>query len=398
METINTRIRHLLNPEFHATGSPHELWHWMRHHAPVFWHPPSDLPGFWSFTRYKDIQTIYSNPQLFSSAKGVLLRAISAGEDPGGGITLALTDPPRHKQLRAIMSKWFTMRYAQSLEDLMKHKVNELITQALQQGHCNFTQDITAKFTLYMTCYLLGVPEEDQNKVFQWVQEAFESHKPLAAHYEFMLYFSVFMEQKIKHPSDDLASALTHGIAGEDLLAEDEILLNFENLIGATENAGLSMAGGLLAFLEHPETWNSLSSNRELLAPAIEEVLRWTSSATHSMRTVTEPTIVNGQQLEAGHHVVLWLPSANRDESVFISPEKFDITRRPNRHLALGHGEHFCIGNALARMQMKVLFSALLDLDHTVELYEKPTLLQSILVNGPTILPIHFCIKKVKQH
>lgn len=383
----------LLDPEFHASAAPHAVWRWMRQHAPAYWHPPSNLPGFWSFTRYEDIHTIYSNPRIFSSARGVLLRPIQYGDDPGGGLTLALTDPPRHKQLRSIMAGWFTMRYAQSLEEWIRHKLRELLARGNEQDGFDFTQDITARLSLYVTCHILGVPESEHDNVFHWTHEAFESGRPLAAHHQFMLFFGDLMEWRMANPGEDLVSALVHGMADDELLAEDEILLNFENLVGATENAGLSMSGGILAFLEHPDSWCMLAQNRELLPSAIEEVLRWTSSATHSMRRVTEPTIVNHQQLETGNHVVLWLPSGNRDENIFRTPNQFDITRRPNRHLALGYGEHFCIGNALARTQMRILLSELLDRKTPLEMNGKPVALRSIHVNGPAILPVRFAKK-----
>jgi cytochrome P450 len=378
----------LLDPEFHASGKVYEVWGWMRQHAPIYWHPPSYLPGFWSLTRHEDVHAVYSNPQLFSSARGVLLRPLESGEDPGGGLTLALTDPPRHKQLRTVMIHWFTERYARSLQDSLRRKVREFLVGALEQGGCDFAQDIAPRVALHVTCHVLGVPHADHADVFRWTQEAFMAEKPLAAHRQFMLYMGELMEQRIKRPADDLTSALVEGGVGGELLSEHEILLNIENLIGATENAGLSMAGGVLAFLTYPGSWARLRENRELLTTAVEEVLRWTSSATHSMRTVTEPTEIRGQRLEGGDRVVVWVPSANRDESVFTAADRFDIARRPNRHLALGFGEHFCIGNALARTQMRILLSEMLDMDLHVELSGDPVSVRSIMVRGPASLPV----------
>lgn len=331
--TDSTPLR-LIDPEFHANGTPHEVWRWMRKNEPLYWHEPSEFPGFWSVTRYEDIQTVYGNPQVFSSAKGVLLRPLQDGDDPGGGITLALTDPPRHKQLRSIMAKWFTMPYARSLENKITIKLRELINNCREKKEFNFSHDIASKLTLFVTCYVLGIPEADHETIFHWTNEAFEAAKPLASYNQFMLYFGDFMENKIVEPKDDLASAIVHSMIDDTLLAEEEILFNFENLIGATENAGLSMASGVLAFLEHPQSWDALRKNRELLSSTLEEVLRWASSATHSMRTTTQNTTINGKKIESGDRIVLWLPSGNRDESIFTNPYQFNITRHPNRHLA----------------------------------------------------------------
>lgn len=385
----------LTDPAFHGHGAPHAVWRWMRQHQPVYWHPPAQFPGFWSITRYEDIRTVYRHPELFSSARGVLLRPTQAGDDPGSGLTLALTDPPRHKQLRSMMTQWFSMQYARSLEDAIRTKVQTLLSQAIECSQCDFAHEMSARLTLYVTCHILGVPEQDQDDVLRWTYEAFNKGQSIAAHRELMLYFCELIAYKRAraHPADDLASAIVHGTANGQGLTEEEILLNFENLIGATENAGLSLSSGIRAFLEFPETWTQLNERRELITSAIEEVLRWASSASHSMRTVTEPVMLHEQRLKAGDRVVLWLPSANRDERIFTDPFQFDITRSPNPHLALGYGEHACIGNALARMQMRVLLNALLDMESQLELEGPFIPLQSIYVNGPQSLPVRWIAK-----
>jgi len=383
----------LINPNFHAIGNTHALWSWMRENAPVYWHEPTEFPGFWSLTRHEDIREVYGNPEVFSSAKGVLLRPAKFGDDPGGGLTLALTDPPRHKQLRSIMANWFSISYAKSLEDTIRKKIQELLFKAAEKEISNFTNDLSSRLTLFVTCHILGIPPEAHDDIFHWAHESFEKGIPLASHQDFMLYFCELMEHKRAYPGDDLASAIIHGVADNKKLAEEEILLNFENLIGATENAGLSISSGILAFIEHPESWELLWSDRKLIIPATEEILRWASSASHSMRTVTKSYVLNNTKFERGQKVVLWLPSANRDERIFGDPFKFDITRTPNRHIALGYGEHFCIGNALGRMQTRTLLNQLLDFDWNLELESSPTRLKSIHVNGPEILPIRF-VKK----
>jgi cytochrome P450 len=171
-------------------------------------------------------------------------------------------------------------------------------------------------------------------------------------------------------------------------LTETEILLNFENLVGATENAGLSMATGMLALLEHPDEWRRLREDRSLLPTAIEELLRWASSATHSMRTATHPCVLADQQIETGDRVVLWLPSANRDETAFADPDALDLGRRPNKHLALGFGEHACIGGSMARVQLGILLEELLDRVREIEQVAPAVPLRSIVVNGPAHLPV----------
>ncbi|MDP3372317.1 MAG: cytochrome P450 [Candidatus Paracaedibacteraceae bacterium] len=383
----------LVDPTFHAAGNPHALWSWMRENEPIYWHEPTKFPGFWSITRHEDIREVYGNPEIFSSARGVLLRQEKSGDDPGGGLTLALTDPPRHKQLRAIMTSWFSISYAKSLESAIRRKIKELLLEAVEKKVINFTHDISSKLTLFVTCHILGIPPKDHKDVLHWAHESFEKAVPLASHKEFMLYFCELMESKRACPSSDLASAIVHGMIDNKKLAEEEILLNFENLIGATENAGLSISSGVLAFIEYPESWKLLQTDRKLIISATEEILRWASSASHSMRTIKKTYTLNNTNLLANQKIVLWLPSANRDDKIFENPFKFDITRTPNRHIALGYGEHFCIGNALGRMQIRILLDELLGFDWILELESAPIHLRSIYVNGPENLPIRFVDK-----
>lgn len=393
MTATTTSHTRLTDPELHATGDPHAVWRHLRENDPVHWHPPTDLPGFWSLTRYEDIRAVYRDPQAFSSAHGVLLRPTALGDDPGGGLTLALTDPPRHKQLRSLVAKWFSQRSARQWKDAIRRIVQAVLDRAVEQGETDAVHGIAGRLSLYLIAGLMGAPERDYEDLFRWTNEAFSAHISLAAHQETMLYFIDLMERRTAEPADDLVSALVHGEIDGEPLTEMEILLNCENLIGASENSRLSMAGGILAFLEHPDQWQRLREDRGLLFTAVEEVLRWTSSATHSMRTATAPQILHGQRIEAGDRVVLWVPSGNRDERVFPHADRFDIARRPNRHLAFGIGEHVCIGSTMARAQMTVLLTELLDGVGGIEQAGPAVPVRSIAVGGPEVLPVRIFAK-----
>lgn len=203
-----------------------------------------------------------------------------------------------------------------------------------------------------------------------------------------MGYFIDLMNRRTADPTDDLTSMLVCGLIDDEPLTEYEIVLNCENLVGATENGRLALAGGVQALLDRPDQLRQLREDRSLLPSAIEEVLRWTSSAAHSMRTATRPVDIHGRHVEAGDRVVLWVPSANRDEAVFDDPDRFDITRTPNRHLAFGGGEHFCIGSTLARAQMRILYTELLDLAARIDRTGPAHPVHSIAVRGPETLPV----------
>ncbi|MFD4789732.1 cytochrome P450 [Streptomyces sp. NPDC058459] len=389
--TVSTFVpADVVDPDLHASGEVHRLWRWMRQHAPVHWHEPGDLPGFWSLTRYEDIRDVYQNPAVFSSAQGVLLRPTELGEDPGSGLTMALTDPPKHRALRAQVTDRFSERCARSLAGEMRAEIRSVVTRAVESGTCDLVHDIGARLSSYNIGRLLGVEPEDRERLLTWTTEAFESGKPLTSHLTLMRYFIDMMYARMEEPADDAMGMFVGNEVQGDLLTETEILLSCENLVGASENAGLSMASGILALVAHPQQWQRLVGERDgaLVRTAAEEVLRWTSSATHSMRTATADTVIQGRHIAAGDRVVLWIPSANRDESVFMDAERFDLGRQPNRHLALGTGEHVCIGSTMARHQMRMLLETLAELVAVVEPAGAVEPLRSITVNGPAHAPV----------
>ncbi|MFF8940347.1 cytochrome P450 [Streptomyces paradoxus] len=382
----------LIDPSFHASDAPHEVWRELRTHSPVHWHEPTRYPGFWSLTRYEDIRAVSRDARVFSSARGIVLRPTAQGADVGGGRTLALTDPPRHKALRNLVADWFTTRSVRTLEESMRQAVRAVLARAVETEGCDFVADIAARLPLYVICRLMGVPDSEQELLFGLTKKAFAAGEPeirSAAHQQILQYFTELMYQRMDEPADDLVSALVTGEVDGELLTEEEVLLNCDNLlVGGTENVRLAVSSAMRTFLDRPGDWERLRADRGLLPTAVEEVLRWTSSATHVMRTVTEPVVLHGRRMEAGDRVVLWIPSANRDEQIFDDPYRFDITRRPNRHLALGTGEHFCLGGMLARVEMRVFFSELLDSVGSIEQTGPAVPVESIVVSGLERLPV----------
>ncbi|MET7350965.1 cytochrome P450 [Streptomyces mirabilis] len=382
----------LVDPGLYAHGDPFVQWRWLRANEPVYWHPPTELPGFWALTRYEDVRTAYRDAETFSSAQGILLRPEAHGTDPGGGRTLALTDAPRHRQLRGLVDEWFAVRSVRRLEYEMAEITRSIVDKALRQGNCDFVADVAARVPLYVICKMLGVPESDWEYLYDLTSQAFAAGDPLTrrfAHLNILGYFETLQAEKAARPGDDLVSVLATGDIDGERLSPDDVILNCDNLlVGGTENTRIAAAGGMLAFLDHPEQWRQLVADPALLPSAVEEVLRWTSTATHIMRTAARTTEIHGRKIETGDRVVFWLPSANRDETVFDAPGSFTITRKPNRHLALGFGEHFCLGGMLARVELRLLYGELLDRSVRVEHDGPPKLLDSIVVNGPERLPV----------
>ncbi|MEU6667439.1 cytochrome P450 [Streptomyces sp. NPDC046727] len=382
----------LVDPELYAKGDPFVQWRWLRAHQPVYWHEPTEYPGFWVLTRYDDIRTAYRDAAGFSSAQGILLRPESHGADPGGGRTLALTDAPRHRQLRGLIDGWFSVRSARAMEQDVQDVVRRVVDDALERGACDFVTDVAARVPLYVICKMMGIPDADWEKLFLLTSDAFGAGDPLTrrlAHLDILGYFEALQADKAKNPADDLVSVLATASVDGERLSPDDVILNCDNLlVGGSENTRIATAGGMLAFLRHPDQWEILSERPDLLPSGVEEVLRWTSTATHIMRTATREVEIDGRRIAAGDRVTFWLPSANRDESVFQDPDRFDVRRQPNRHLALGFGEHFCVGSVLARVEMRLLYGELLSRSIRVTLDDEPTLLSSIVVNGPERLPV----------
>ncbi|MFF8196124.1 cytochrome P450 [Streptomyces bobili] len=382
----------LVDPKLYSDGDPFVQWRWLRDNEPMYWHPPTELPGFWALTRYEDVRAAYRDAETFSSAQGILLRPAEHGADPGGGRTLALTDAPRHRQLRGLVDSWFAVRSVRELEEEMRGVTSAVVDSALERGSCDFVTDIAARVPLYVICKMMGVPDSGWEHLYTLTSQAFGAGDAATrrfAHLEIMGYFEELQEEKADDPGDDLVSVLVTGTVEGKPLSTEDVLLNCNNLlVGGTENTRIAASGGMLALLEYPEQAQRLADDPALLQPAVEEILRWTSTATHIMRTAVRPTEIHGRRVEVGDRITFWLPSANRDERIFDEPDRFDITRKPNRHLALGFGEHFCIGSMLAKVELRLLYQEFLTRSIRVELDGEPKLLDSIVVNGPERLPV----------
>jgi cytochrome P450 len=378
----------------YSDGDPYAVWQWLRANDPVRWHPPADLPGFWILTKYDDARAVYRDPATFSSAGGIILRPEDHGNDPGGGRTLALTDPPRHRQLRAVVDDWFVLRSVRVLEAEMRDVAREVVMRAVERERCDFVAEVAARVPLYVICKMMGVPKDEWEHIFSLTNNAFGASDAMTrsiAHLEIIEYFENLLDSRAESPADDLVSALVTAEIDGKKLTRDELTLNCDNLlVGGTENTRIAASGGMLAFLRHPAEWRALAASPALLGSAVEEVLRWTSTATHIMRTATMPVTIRDRHIEAGDRVTLWNPSANRDEGVFAEPGRFSVRRKPNRHLALGAGEHFCLGGTLARAELRLLYDELLRNTARIELDDAPVLLGSIVVNGPARLPVRF--------
>jgi cytochrome P450 len=386
-------IGRLVDGETYRHGNPFELWRWMRENAPVVWHEPGVFPGFWSLTRFDEVKQVLRDAETFSSSSGILLRPLAQNEDPGSNRTLALSDPPRHQLLRGAVAGWFAPRNLRRLSDSLDAAAHSVVRSAVEASRIDFVGDVAAKLPIEVVCSFLGIPDEDRPFVVGWATDAFcagTAEERSIAHLEILDYFGDLVERRRAAPGEDLVSVLATLRYEGELLPVDDVVLNCDNLlVGGTENVRLAMSGGMLALLAHPEQWALLRDHFDAVAgTAIDEILRWTSSATHIMRRATRDVELGGRLVRRGELVVCWLTSANRDPAHFSDPGVFDVRRSPNRHLALGAGPHYCVGTQLAKLEIRAVLREFFAQVGDAVLDGEPEYLDSIVVNGLRALPL----------
>jgi len=376
-------------------GNPHRAWQTLREQAPVYWHERRRGHGFWAITKYRDAQTVYRDPLRFSSAAGIVLNASLAHESVDAMTSLAgeslqvapsrrsliATDPPRHREVREIINQRFTPRAIGSLESRVRRIVTAVLDEVMLRRDCDLISEVAAKIPSATICEMLGVPREDWPLMFRLASMAGAPDDPLhqagnsaletmrQTRRESFDYFAQLLKEKRRSPQDDLASIFAGACHNRRTLSEVEALSNCFLLVGAgQETTRNSISGSVLALVEYPDQFAMLRAYPELMRGAVEEFLRWISPVTHVMRTCTEDSMLGDHQIRAGQKVVIWNASVNRDDEVFANPDRLDLARTPNHHLAFGYGEHLCLGAHLARLELRVFLEELIARNLTFEL------------------------------
>ncbi|MFB8005560.1 cytochrome P450 [Nocardia sp. NPDC056000] len=397
-----------------TAGFPHAHFDRLRGNAPVHWHSPTahtpDGEGFWVLSRYADIVTAAGDSGTYSSqgggnrsGGGTLIEDLPA--DWAAGVLLNMMDDPRHARVRRLLAPSVAPRTLRLIEDELRERADAIVAAAVAKGECDFLIDLAAELPLQAVAQLLGVPQEDRHRLFGWANVALDyqdrelgeiTERTRQAVAETRAYGTRLLAAKKRDPADDLMSlAATATIDGAPLSDMEQAML-FSLLIAAgSETTRNSVALGMAALIERPELWRALQRDRTLLDGAVEEILRWASSTPYNRRTATRDHELHGQRIRAGDKITLWWASANRDAAVFADPHRFDITRKPNPHLAFGRGGHFCLGAALARMEMRVVFTALLDQVDGVELTGPIEYTRSNKHTGVRHMPVRLTAKSV---
>ncbi|WP_419865143.1 cytochrome P450 [Candidatus Poriferisodalis sp.] len=353
--------------------------HWNRYEA-----EPNADGGFWAVTRHADVCEVSRHPERFSSAIGHVNLWDLEADALEARRSILEHDPPAHTRLRRVVSKAFTPRQMRRYNERTREIADELLDAVVRQGGGDWVDLVAAPLPIRVIIAILGVPPQDadymvelSNHLVEGTTEsqslppdAYGNTTPLRllpfgspAAWGLYEYGAKLGDQRLEHPTDDVVSHLVHAEVGGDRLTATEFRNFFQVLVfGGNETTRTAITHGTMAFADHPEQWDRLVADRELLPSAVEEVIRWASPILHMRRTAAVDTELSGTPISAGDKVVMWYPSANRDEAVFERPNEFDIGRADNAQIAFGGGgPHFCLGAYLARMELTVLLEAMLD-------------------------------------
>jgi cytochrome P450 len=375
-------------------ADPYPVYRELRDNAPAYWSPQASS---WVLSRHQDVWGALADPTTYSSASGIF------PTPPGVDMTelflpmLIMSDPPRHTQLRRLVSKAFTPRRIAGLEAHIETLVDGLLDEAPEAGAWDFVSGFAGPLPAIVIADMLGVPREDRDRFRTWSTTLIQSNPTrgefgagldaASALYE---YFSAFLAERRAHPQDDLMTALVHAEVDGEHLSEDELLgFCLLLLVAGHETTTNLLSNSAVVLAQHPDSRRQLADNPKLVPAAVEELLRYDSPVQGLARTLTRPVDLHGQAMEPGDTVLLLFGSANRDDQAFPEADHFDIHRDPERQVAFGRGIHFCLGASLARLEARIALEALLarrrdwdvDLDSAVRLRSGP-------IRGYSSLPL----------
>jgi cytochrome P450 len=407
----------LTDLDLFAPGFPDAVFSHLRREAPVWWHPPTahtpDGVGFWVLSRHADIMGVASDPDLFSSegvsgadGGGTILQDLPSGFAPG--VLLNMMDDPRHRRIRRLVTPAVAPRALSLMQPELERRARRIVDAIVGRGACDFLTDVAVELPLQAVAALMGVPDEDRHDLMRWSNTTLDfegrelgdsSEKVAEAAGAMAGYGTELIARRKQVAGDDIISVLAmasidDGLGAHRPLTDLELLMFFNLLVVAgSETTRNSIALGMVALIENPDQMQSLTEDRSLMPSAVEEILRWTTATLYNRRTATRPTELHGHAVGRGDKVTLWWPSANRDESVFDDPFRFDIRRHPNPHLTFGHGTHFCLGANLARMEIRVILSELLDRLTDFELTGPVTRVRTNKHAGVISVPLRFSVR-----
>lgn len=400
----------ITDPETYLNGVPHATFKRLRDEDPVSWWDEKEGSGFWAVTRYDDLLYVSHNPRLFSSARGIRLEEMD-DEELAARQTLMEMDPPEHTAYRRLVQAPFLPREVAAYEEDIRLLARAVIDEVQGQNEFDFVEAIARKLPMRMLGKLLGVPDSDGPWLVSRGDALIGNTDPEFTSYpvglvdtdayrlmpfrspvslELFEYAAEQARQRREHPTDDVISMLLMPKRDGEPLSEHQFKNFFALMVAAgNDTTRYTTVAGMHALLEHPDQLAELRDTPALMPMAVEEMLRWGSVTMHFRRTATQDTELAGKQIKAGDKVVIWFVSADFDERQFPDPYRFDIKRQPNDHVAFGlKSPHKCIGEHLARVEIKVLFEELLPRLTDVRLNGSIERLRSNFITGIKHLPL----------
>lgn len=383
------------NPDLYTTVDRHTRWREFAAEDAMVWSDPGSSPaGFWSVFSHRACAAVLAPAAPFTSEYGMMIGFDRDHPDTSGGRMMVVSEQEWHRRLRRLVGPLLSRAAARALAERVRTEVQGVLGPALDGGVCDVAAAVGPRIPAAVVCEILGVPAEDQdmlialtNHAFGGEDELYDGMTPRQAHTEILVYFDELISARRARSGDDLISTLVT----DDGLTTEDVLLNCDNvLIGGNETTRHAITGAVHALATVPGLLAELRDGSADIDTVVEEVLRWTSPAMHVLRVTTGDVTVNGRRLPSGTPVVAWLPAANRDPAEFDDPDAFRPGRKPNRHIAFGHGLHHCLGSALARIELSVVLRELSERVSRVELVKEPAWLRAVVVQGYRELPVRF--------
>ena len=416
---MEATITDLINASAYGQkGIPHDLWTHLRKESPVYWYAQRGHTPFWAITKHEDIMEVSSQPEIFSNEAGGIIvlneAQIQSFLEGGSGSPLAqmktiiTMDPPEHRSYRKVASGYFTPRGVTNLDEIVKSSATAIFDELPDEGEVDFIEMIAQKHPLRVLATILGIDEEQEERLLVITQELFGGEDPdmqrqgedrEAARKELGMEFYMLFDEIIKDrrdcPRDDLATMLANAELSDgcplgQLETLGYYLIVFTAGHDTTRNA---LSGAISAFLDHPDQFERLRQDPSLSKSAVDEIVRWTTPVNYMKRQAVQDYELRGQKIKAGEELALFYCSANRDEDVFEDPFTFDITRSPNRHLGFGWAEHYCLGAHLAKASMKALTEEMVRRIEWMEPDGERTFISSNFVVGLKTLPVKYKLK-----
>jgi cytochrome P450 len=391
----------LTDPELFQDGFPHDWFRRLRREAPLYWHPERDGGrGFWVVSRYDDLKHVSRHPQLFSSADGTNHKDHTPEELSMLRLIMLNMDPPQHVKFRRIVQRGFTPNRIEEMEGHVRRRTRAIVDAVAERGECEFVNDVAAELPLQVIADLMGVPQEERHVLFDLSNRLIGFEDPefqtspedaRQASMEMWAYANRLAERRKQKPEDDLTTRLLHGEVDGERLSESEFDSFFLLLaVAGNETTRNLISHGMLTLIQNPQARRLLVEDPSLVPSAAEEMLRFTPPVMYFRRTATRDTEIRGVRVRAGDKVAMYYPSVNRDEAVFEDPDRFDVRRSPNEHLAFGIGEHYCLGANLARLEIRIMFDELLRRLPDMELSGPVRRLRSSFIDGLKAIPVRF--------